>query len=143
MDGRTVALRGHFSIVSRDSQDQGHILIVEDDEILAAAMTTAIRSHGYEVKAVGGGGAAIDALALEQPDLLLIDENLPDGEGWRVAQAATREAFGGPPIIVISTNRISRSEQQNRGVFRYVLKPFDVADLLAAVDEALDPGGEP
>jgi DNA-binding response OmpR family regulator len=139
MDGTAVALRERLSTVSERERDRARILIVEDDEMLAAAMATALRSHGYRVEAAGSVRAGLEALALEPPDLLLTDINLPDGEGWQVAQAASDRILGGPAIVVISSNRLSRSEQRTRGVSHYVSKPFDVVDLLAAVDDALDP----
>ncbi|MEY4095645.1 MAG: hypothetical protein RLZZ53_2844, partial [Acidobacteriota bacterium] len=72
------------------------VLVVDDMEVNRSVLTDLLRIDGYEITAVGGGEAALRAIAAECPDLVLLDVMMPDLSGIEVcrrirANAATRE----------------------------------------------------
>ena len=66
------------------------ILIVEDETSIASFVALYLKNAGYVVKAVGTGGAALNAIAAEQPALIILDLNLPDMDGLRSVAACAR-----------------------------------------------------
>jgi nucleotide-binding universal stress UspA family protein/CheY-like chemotaxis protein len=114
---------------------QSKILLVEDDPVLAIAVASALRGHGDPVKVVGNVSEGLQALSTDPPDLLVLDINLPDGEGWEIA-AEAQSRTPPPLVIIVSSNRVSRSMLRERNIFRYFPKPFDMADILTAIEEA-------
>ncbi len=112
-----------------------HILLVEDDDRIAAALRSALHRHGIQCTRLAGGRGAVDHLA--GVDVVLLDLGLPDIDGVDVLRAI-REA-GDVPVIVIS----ARGEVDDRilglhaGADDYLVKPFDVGELLARVTALL------
>ncbi|SDQ36339.1 response regulator transcription factor [Quadrisphaera sp. DSM 44207] len=117
------------------------ILVVEDDDRVARALSTALRHAGYEVVRVP---TAAEAVAAPPADLVLLDLGLPDAEGTDVLRALRRRSSGdgrpgGPAVIAVT----ARSEEASRvrllrgGADDYVVKPFGVAELLARVEAVL------
>jgi DNA-binding response OmpR family regulator len=116
-------------------------LIVEDESDIAALMKHALeRGAGLESEIVGTGSQALKAVAERQPDLVLLDLNLPFMDGAEVcrilrSQPATREI----PIIVVS----ARSTESDRvggldlGADDYITKPFGLRELVARVRAVL------
>ena len=126
------------------------VLLVEDELQMRRFLRAALDSHGYRlVEAV----TATEALALassHNPDLVLLDLGLPDGDGIEVA-ARLRE-WTQAPILVISAR--GREDDKVRaldaGADDYLTKPFGVAELLARLrvaerhlQQRATPGGEP
>jgi two-component system, cell cycle response regulator CpdR len=110
------------------------ILVVEDDpevsEFLAAALTGNDR---YGVVAAANGNAALSLLEAEQPDLALIDVQIPGVPGIEVGQRAV--ALDVP--VVLMTGDLAMSDQLADRRIRYLLKPFHLSDLFDAVEREL------
>ena len=86
-----------------------------------------------EVAHVTTGGAAVDALALASPDVVLLDLGLPDMDGLDVAKAI-RERVGVPIIIVSARgDELDRVLGLELGADDYVVKPFSQRELLARI----------
>lgn len=110
------------------------ILLVEDDETIAAALCTGLTRYGYSVSWVDTGQAA---LAEPEPDLVLLDLGLPDMDGLDVCRALRRRTD--VPIIVITaradeTDTVAGLEV---GADDYVSKPFGVREIVARVRAVL------
>jgi DNA-binding response OmpR family regulator len=111
------------------------LLLVEDDVRVAGALATGLRRRGYLVERAGTVAAA---LAAGPADLVLLDLNLPDGDGLSVCRAL-RSASPGVGIIVLT----ARSEERDRvaglrtGADDYVVKPFSMAELQARIEAVL------
>ncbi|AMW13785.1 DNA-binding response regulator [Streptomyces qaidamensis] len=110
------------------------ILLVEDDNRVADALTGALRRHGYEVRRAAN---AADALAAPPADLVLLDLGLPDRDGIEVCREL--RARGGVPVIAVT----ARGDEPDRvrglrsGADDYVVKPFGTAELLARIEAVL------
>lgn len=111
------------------------ILLVEDDRRVAAVMTSMLQRGGYEVE---HAATATAALAAAPCDLVLLDLNLPDGDGVDVCRTLrARSAHLG--IIAVT----ARAEERDRvtglrvGADDYVVKPFSMAELQARIEALL------
>jgi DNA-binding response OmpR family regulator len=111
---------------------QVHILLVEDDDRIAAALRPALHRHGMTTTRLARGREAVDHIA--DADVVLLDLGLPDIDGVDVCRAI--RAVSEVPIIVVS----ARGEVDDRilglhsGADDYLVKPYDVGELLARVD---------
>lgn len=80
---------------------QGHILIVEDEEAIAAFVQTALEREGFTTQWVGNGPSALSAIQVSQPDLIVLDLMLPGMDGLQVCQKVRqREHY--IPIIMLT-----------------------------------------
>jgi DNA-binding response OmpR family regulator len=117
------------------------ILVVEDDDRVAAALTERLRRHGAIVIRVARG---VDAIAHFAPgsaqlptDIVLLDLGLPDLDGLAVCRAIRRRS--NVPIIAVT----ARTEERDRiaglriGADDYVVKPYSTAELLARIEAVL------
>jgi DNA-binding response OmpR family regulator len=111
------------------------ILLVEDDRRVGAVMTSMLQRRGYAVEHAATATAALEAAPC---DLVLLDLNLPDGDGLDVCRAlrARSEHLG---IIAVT----ARGEERDRvtglrvGADDYVVKPFSMAELQARIEALL------
>ena len=113
------------------------VLVVDDEPALLRAVGAALKARGYDVATVGTGQAAIDAIALTPPDVVVLDLGLPDLDGIEVCRRV-RE-WSDVPIVVLSAEG---SEERkvlalDQGADDYVTKPFSTAELLARIRVAL------
>jgi two-component system KDP operon response regulator KdpE len=113
------------------------VLVVDDEPALLRAVRAALTARSYDVATVGTGQAAIDAIALAPPDLVVLDLGLPDLDGIEVCRRV-RE-WSDVPIVVLSAEGSEARKVQalDEGADDYVTKPFSTAELLARIRVAL------
>jgi signal transduction histidine kinase/CheY-like chemotaxis protein/putative methionine-R-sulfoxide reductase with GAF domain len=123
---------------SADTTRGGKILIVEDEPAVADLIGEILSGAGYEVSMVNGAIDAVQALAEDDFDLLLTDLGMPQMNGWELARHC-RDLHPGMPVILVTGwgLEIDSAMVTESGVFSVLAKPFDVADILAAVSQAL------
>ena len=117
--------------------EAARVLIVDDDRQMLRAVTTALRARGYNVATATDGEAALEHLAIEQPDLVLLDLGLPKLDGREVI--ARLRSWSEVPVIVLSV-RESQDEKAgalDAGADDYVIKPFGTKELLARMRAVL------
>lgn len=114
------------------------ILIVDDEPKLVRLVWEVLTATGFEVTATGRGREAIQKVALEQPDLILLDIVLADEfDGYEVARQV--RTFSDVPIIMLT----ARAEEADlllgfdAGADDYITKPFSSKELLARVRAVL------
>jgi CheY-like chemotaxis protein len=118
-------------------RDQIRVLIVDDDRLVRRLMTDGLRSLQYQVTAVESGEQALATLdAGERFDLLLVDFAMPGMNGAEVANAAQNRQPG-IKVLMVSGYADSAAVEAALGSARLLRKPFDVAELGAAVAETL------
>ncbi|MGL4311865.1 MAG: response regulator transcription factor [Paracoccaceae bacterium] len=114
------------------------ILLVEDDQPLAEALTALLSSSGYAVDHVADGASA-EALAATEPfDLVILDLNLPEMDGLSVLRAMrSRENAAAVMILTARGSPQERVRGLDLGADDYMTKPFDVSELEARVRSLL------
>ena len=114
------------------------ILIVEDEEHLAEGLAFNLRGAGYEVECVETGEAALAAVEARDHDLVLLDLMLPGIDGFEVAR---RLRGGGDTRPILMITALHRADDViaglDAGADDYVVKPFDLDEVLARIRGAL------
>lgn len=113
------------------------VLIVDDEPQILRALRVALRANGYEVEDAMTGKAALEAVAVRPPELILLDLALPDIDGVEVCRRV-RE-WSRIPIIVLSAHGEEEAKVRalDEGADDYLTKPFSVPELLARMRVAL------
>jgi DNA-binding response OmpR family regulator len=106
------------------------ILVVEDEDAIAAPLAEGLAREGFEVERVATGGEALEA---PEPDLVLLDLRLPDVDGYTVCRRL--RARSNVPIIVVTAKgeEVDRVVGLELGADDYVVKPFGLRELVARI----------
>ncbi len=83
------------------------------------------------------GQEALEHLAAKRPDLILLDLMMPVMDGWEFSRRLAEQAGRLPPIVVLSADRNVGAKAKEIGAAGFLAKPFELADLLQMVHEAL------
>ncbi len=108
------------------------ILYIEDNSDNRMLVRRILAAEGHEVFEAGNAGSALEWLKTSRPDLILIDINMPDIDGYTLtARIRTLEGFAEIPIVALTANvmRGDREKSLEAGCDGYIQKPVDV-DLL-------------
>ena len=108
------------------------IVIVDDDPAIRNSLSRALRIEGYSVELFENGGDALKAMALRAPDGIILDLQLPDIDGLEVCRRL-RSAGDATPILMLTARDAvnDRVAGLDVGADDYLVKPFDLAELLA------------
>jgi two-component system OmpR family response regulator len=116
--------------VTRPDGSPARLLVVDDEEALVDLLGDALRFAGYEVHTAGTGFEALRRAADLRPDLMVLDVNLPDLDGFEVCQRLRRDGEDVP--VVFLTARDDPGDLRTgftRGGDDYVTKPFSLEEL--------------
>ncbi|MER5576763.1 response regulator transcription factor [Streptomyces massasporeus] len=111
------------------------LLLVEDDNHVAAALSAVLARHGFDVTPARSGEEALQALVPESDcfGVVLLDLGLPDQDGYEVC-GKIRKRTSTPVIMVTARSDVrSRIHGLNLGADDYVVKPYDTGELLARI----------
>ena len=123
-----------------EDQPQRRIMVVEDDENVCEALSTRLIHEGYEVSVATDAIRAVSTARREKPDVVLVDINLPGGDGFDVVRRLDLVTSGaGPKIIFITASKQPGLRQKaiSVGADGFLEKPFTAEGLLGAIDDAL------
>jgi len=116
------------------------ILIVEDEESLLKLESILLTSKGYEVRGVANGKAALDAIAEEAPDLVLLDIMLPEIDGFEVCRRIKENPETSTIPVIMLTAKKSREDMargESVGADWYITKPFKSAMVIETIQRFL------
>jgi DNA-binding response OmpR family regulator len=114
------------------------ILIVEDDEAIAAFLQTALEREGFAATVIGNGRTALTHLAQSPPHLVLLDLMLPGMDGLQLCQAIRRRPDYIPIIMVTAKDEdVDKIVGLEMGADDYITKPFKKRELLARIRAVL------
>lgn len=118
------------------------ILVVDDEEDYRALHAHILTRAGHTVVAADGGEAGLAAFERERPDLVILDAQMPDLEGYEVCRRLRAAGHKTPVLFCTVRSAVVRvAEGLRAGGNDYVVKPFSPDDLLARVAEALGAAG--
>jgi diguanylate cyclase (GGDEF)-like protein/PAS domain S-box-containing protein len=115
------------------------ILIVDDDPGLRRTLSDILRFKGYAPLAAGTGAEGLSLLRVHAIDLLLIDLGLPDMSGLDLLNRVKMQSPDADTIILTGNATLdSAVEATNRGAFSYLIKPFEIEQLMLQVQRAVE-----
>jgi DNA-binding response OmpR family regulator len=110
------------------------VLVVEDFEVLAAAIGTGLRREGMAVDVVLDGDDALEHLAVARYDVVVLDRDLPGTHGDEVCRALVAGPSGSRILMLTAASTVKeRVDGLGLGADDYLPKPFDFAELVARV----------
>ena len=113
------------------------ILIVEDEKPISNLIRLSLTKAGYHCTCVYDGNAAVDKLDREIFDLILLDIMLPGANGFELMDYI--RPLGIPVIFLTAVNSVNnRVRGLKMGAEDYIIKPFEIVELLARVEVVLD-----
>ena len=114
-----------------------NILVVEDDRNISDLIRMYLLKEGFEVRIADDGGKAIREFEQQVPDLVLLDIMLPVMDGWGVC-AKIRETSKVPIIMLTAKSEVyDRIQGLEMGADDYIVKPFEMKELLARINAVL------
>jgi two-component system, chemotaxis family, chemotaxis protein CheY len=112
-------------------------LIVEDEEAIREVIGDVLKDRGFRVLTAGNGAEALQCLDTLRPDVMVLDLLMPVMHGWAFMEAYSEKTDGVQiPIVVVSVNPALPRSFARFGVRHIVAKPFDIDDLVDAVEDA-------
>ena len=113
------------------------LLVVDDEPSMVRTLRTNLRGHGFQVDTAETAGDAIASYERRPPDLVVLDLNLPDGDGFEIVRHIREHS--GTPIIVLSARggEHDKVSALDLGADDYMTKPFGIDELLARIRVAL------
>ncbi|MBZ5625816.1 MAG: response regulator [Acidobacteriia bacterium] len=115
----------------------GRILIVEDNPVNQIVSLRAVRSLGYEAEVVPGGYEALEAVARNGFDLILMDCQMPGMDGYQAAaEIRRRESRGRTPIVAMTANAIGGDQERclEAGMDDYLAKPIRIRAMAETLE---------
>jgi two-component system response regulator GlrR len=124
-----------MSLINRD---RGPILLVDDDKDLLQLIAMRLTAAGYAVTAVESGEAALAALAVSRPQVVVTDLRMQGMDGMALFDAIHRDSPSLPVLILTAHGTIPEAvSATRRGVFSFLTKPFEPKVLLETVADAM------
>ena len=123
--------------LARAEPSGARLLVVDDEPAMVRTLRTNLRGHGFQVETAETGADAKATYDRRPPDLVVLDLNLPDGDGFEVVRHIRERA--GTPIIVLSARggEEDKVTALDSGADDYMTKPFGIDELLARIRVAL------
>lgn len=124
------------------------VLVVDDEADIRELVRINLVMAGHNVVLAADGVEGLDAVEIEQPDLMILDVMMPELDGWEVLarmKASPEPHVANTPVVMLT----ARSDDMDRirggieGAIYYLTKPFSLADLRERVEEVLAGGPEP
>ncbi|WP_421708785.1 response regulator transcription factor [Algihabitans sp.] len=116
------------------------VLLVEDEDSIAIALEFLMQREGYVIRRVTSGPDALEAVAEQAPNLILLDISLPGASGYEVCQKIRLDpAFSQVKILMMTATggAIPKRKSLDMGADGFITKPFSVAVLTEEVRRLL------
>ena len=117
------------------------ILVVDDERTFRMVAQAALAAEGFEVRTAGSGGEGLDTARAFEPDVVVLDRNLPDADGLSVLERLRAAGADAAPLVVMATayGEVENAVQALKlGAFDYLTKPIQLPALVVTVRKALE-----
>lgn len=114
------------------------LLIVEDDPALRGVLVRTLRAEGFDATGAASAGELLEFARAREPDALVIDIGLPDGDGRDLCQALRARGIRAPVLFLTARDALTdRLSGFHAGGDDYVTKPFEIEEVLARLHALL------
>lgn len=117
------------------------VLLVDDEEEFASTLAERLSMRGLDVKTALDGETALEMIAANPPDVVLLDVLMPGMGGLEVLRRI-RSSHPGTQVILLTGHGSTRDgmEGMRQGAFDYLMKPLKIEELIAKLEEATTAG---
>jgi two-component system, cell cycle response regulator DivK len=122
------------------------ILIVEDNPLNMKLLRDVLEAYGYETITTGEGTEGVSLATEQQPDLILMDLQLPDISGYDAVRRLKADPSTRPiPVVAVTAFAMSGDERKalGSGCDAYIAKPFGLRDFISVVERFIGEAGVP
>jgi len=115
------------------------ILVADDDPDIVLALRIRLEAAGYGVMTAMDGKQAVEGIRSSNPDVAILDINMPEGNAFAVLDALKESGHQNLPIIFLTADTQEKSQVKafHRGIRHYLTKPYDPKTLLVLVEHVL------
>jgi DNA-binding NtrC family response regulator len=114
------------------------VLIVDDEKNMRWVLSQALSGEGFEVADAADGQTALDAVAEQEPDVMVLDHRMPAPDGMEVLRRLRAKGARFPIIMLTAHGNVATAvEAMKAGASEYLTKPFDLEELKLAIEKAL------
>lgn len=116
------------------------ILVIDDDEIFLKTVTVVLEEEGFEVFEATTAESGVEAIVDVQPDLVILDKNLPDKSGFEVLKSMknSKNFSEVPPVMLITADTtISVDEAFDKGADDCIFKPLNFNETIKRIKKLL------
>lgn len=121
------------------------LLIIDDDAHLRESLAEVLELDGFECHQAGAAQAGIDMAKKIDPDVVIMDIQLPDSSGFQICQELRKRSKA--TILIMMTGRFLSAEEKKQGfelgADEYMTKPFDLAELSVRIKQLLSRNQKP
>ena len=115
------------------------VLIVDDEDGVIDMLSVALEAHGYEIESASNGEEGVNQAKAFRPDVILMDIMMPVMDGWEATKTLrANPEFDNTKIIVFTTTHQLKKAKEV-GANQVVLKPFDIKQLVRAINAPSEP----
>lgn len=124
---------------------QKKLLVVDDDNMVRMLIPALLREKNWHIRSASDGAQAIDQLADQPPDVLVLDLMMPGVDGYGVLRHLRRAAPHLLKRTIVLTAFVGKTPEQidENEIFRLMRKPFQMKDLVAVILACAESGPEP
>ena len=116
------------------------VLIVDDDPVGIALVERRLRKEGFEVISEQNGQAGLDRTLKDHPDLIILDIEMPEMNGFTFANELKKiEEIKATPIIVLTAHQENKPIFFRKGITNYLVKPVNFDELFKQIAELIGP----
>ncbi|MFD5463127.1 response regulator transcription factor [Kitasatospora sp. NPDC127059] len=109
----------------------GTVLVVDDDNTIRRSLERGLRLSGFTVRSADGGRAALELVATEPPDVLVLDVSMPDLTGTEVCRRLRDQGVDTPVLMLSALDELAdRVAGLQAGADDYLIKPFALEELV-------------
>ena len=121
-----------------ESQTRRTVVIAEDEVLIRMDLKEMLTEEGYDVVGEAGDGKAAIELATEhRPDLVILDVKMPVLDGIAAAEAIARDRIAPVVMLTAFSQRDLVERARDAGAMAYLVKPFNITDLVPAIELAV------
>ncbi len=118
------------------------VLYVDDSEETLEVVQIILAKSGYQILTASSGKQAVEVCSKEQPDLVLMDINMPDLDGFTSIQHLRSRGYNNPVVMLTaSENEEDRAKAKAIGCADYILKTLDMRDIESVIDRYIADAG--